>query len=306
MIDFLLTSAKGFIMALADSVPGVSGGTVAFILGFYDQLIGSLDALFHHKEKRPSAIAFLIKFAIGWVIGMALALLFLASLFASHIHVVSSVFLGFIIFAIPLIIKQEKDALKKWHNFYWVLIGIAVVVALTLLRPSTSGTAIILSALNPALMLYLIFAGVVAVASMLLPGISGSTVLLIFGLYLPIVSGVRDILHFNFSSFFALCLFAIGALIGIVFVPKLINKTLSRFRSATVYAIIGLMLGSLFAIVMAPTTLTEPQAALSLSNFNLIAFIAGGAVMILLEVIRKRASTKTTSTSSLQTPTESV
>ena len=100
---------QGFSMALADSVPGVSGGTVAFVLGFYDKFINSLNTLISRKGDKKEAIKFLVKLGIGWVIGMAIASLILSNLFETHIYQVSSLFIGFIIFAIPLIIKEEKE-----------------------------------------------------------------------------------------------------------------------------------------------------------------------------------------------------
>ena len=96
-------------MALADSVPGVSGGTIAFIMGFYDKFIGSIhDIAFKKGEDRKNALYFLIKLGLGWIVGMALAALVLSSLFESHIYVVSSLFIGFIAGAVPLIVKEEK------------------------------------------------------------------------------------------------------------------------------------------------------------------------------------------------------
>ena len=77
---------QGFCMALADSVPGVSGGTIAFLLGFYDDFIISLNNIVSKdKEKRKTAFIFLIKIGIGWVIGFVMAILFITSVFESHI-----------------------------------------------------------------------------------------------------------------------------------------------------------------------------------------------------------------------------
>lgn len=113
---------NGFCMALADSVPGVSGGTVAFIMGFYDQFIGSIHSfVFGSLKKKKEALSYLFKLAIGWCIGMILAVLFLSSLFESHIYLVSSVFIGFILGSIPLIILEEKKECltNKKGNFIW-------------------------------------------------------------------------------------------------------------------------------------------------------------------------------------------
>ena len=101
-------------MALADSVPGVSGGTVAFLLGFYDKFITSLDHLMSGtKEEKIEAIKFLIRIGIGWVIGMGAAVSVLASIFDDKIYEISSLFLGLIIFAIPMICKEEILFLSK-------------------------------------------------------------------------------------------------------------------------------------------------------------------------------------------------
>ena len=107
---YVIQFIRGFCMALADSVPGVSGGTIAFLLGFYEQFIDSIDDLITgSKEKKKEALFFLLKLGIGWVCGFVLAVLVLTSVFESHIYYISSLFIGFIIFAIPLVIKEEKD-----------------------------------------------------------------------------------------------------------------------------------------------------------------------------------------------------
>ena len=113
----------GFCMALADSVPGISGGTVAFILGFYDEFINSVNSLISKGHNKKKAIKFLIKLGIGWAIGMSISSVILSSLFEKHIYSVSSLFIGFIVFAIPLIVRDEKDRLKGkfWYLFYTLI-----------------------------------------------------------------------------------------------------------------------------------------------------------------------------------------
>lgn len=101
---FIIQFIRGFCMALADSVPGVSGGTIAFLLGFYDKFIDSIDDLLTGtKEERKDAFVFLIKLGIGWISGFVIAVLILTSVFESHIYYISSLFIGFIIFAIPIV-----------------------------------------------------------------------------------------------------------------------------------------------------------------------------------------------------------
>ena len=109
--ELIVNSVRGFCMALADSVPGVSGGTVAFLLGFYDRFIGSLDDLFHGaRAARFAAVRFLLKLGAGWAIGFGLSALVLTSFFDTHIYEVSSLFMGFIVFAIPIVVREELDA----------------------------------------------------------------------------------------------------------------------------------------------------------------------------------------------------
>ena len=97
----------GFFMALADSVPGVSGGTIAFLLGQYDDFINSLHYfVIGTIKQRIKAIKFLLQLGIGWIVGFVLAVLILTAVFQSHIYQISSLFLGFIVFSIPIVIKE--------------------------------------------------------------------------------------------------------------------------------------------------------------------------------------------------------
>ncbi len=287
--EWILNFINGFCMALADSVPGVSGGTVAFILGFYDKFIGSLDGLFRGKmEEKKSALLFLIKLGIGWACGFIIAALVLGSIFNEQIYNISSLFIGFIIFAIPIVIYEEREALKKnYLNVIFALIGIVFVVAITLLNPASGqGISVHVDNLSIGLIAYVFFAAMIAISAMVLPGISGSTLLLIFGLYVPIMSAVKEFLHMNFSYVPILCVFGLGVITGIVLFVGLIRKALEKFRPQTIYVIIGMMIGSLFSIVMGPTTLEVPQAAMSFNTFNILFFIIGGVIIIGLQAFK--------------------
>lgn len=286
---FIIQFIRGFCMALADSVPGVSGGTIAFLLGFYDKFIDSIDDLLTGtKEERKDAFVFLIKLGIGWISGFVTAVLILTSVFESHIYYISSLFIGFIIFAIPIVIKEEKKCLgtnKKAIPF--VLLGIAVVCAITYFNPVSGGNdGVNLDHLTPGLAVFVFFAGVIAISAMVLPGISGSTLLLIFGLYLPIITAIKDMLHLDFSSFWTVVIFGCGVLVGIFSVVKLIRRALEKYRAQTIYLIIGLMLGSIFAVVMGPTTLDTPQPAMGIHDFSILFFLIGGAVILGLQKMK--------------------
>jgi len=289
-MEYVLNAIRGFCMALADSVPGVSGGTIAFILGFYDKFINSLDDLMYgKKESKIQALKFLIKIGIGWGLGMILAMLFLTKVFESHIYQVSSLFMGFILLSIPVIIKEEKESLKgKYYNIFFTLIGIVLVSLITYFNPVASNGegGVDITNLNFGLGLYIFVVGMVAISAMVLPGISGSTLLLIFGLYFPITTGIREFLHLHFEYFLPLCLFGIGVIIGILLVIRLIKLALKHARSQTIYCIIGLMIGSFYAIIMGPRTLKVPQDPMNFGSFSILFFIIGGALIFGLEKLK--------------------
>ena len=196
--------------------------------------------------------------------------------------------MGFIVFSIPLIIKEEKECLKgKYLNLIFTLVGILIVSLITYFNPVSGGGNIVdVSNLNIGLCLYIFVVAMVAISAMVLPGISGSTLLLIFGLYIPIISAIKEFLHLNFSVVPVLVIFGVGIIAGIVLVIRLIKIALKKFRSQTMYCILGLMIGSLYAIVMGPTTLSVPQEPMSISTFSIIFFIIGGIIILGLEKIK--------------------
>lgn len=285
--EYIVNFFNGFMMALADSVPGVSGGTIAFLLGFYDNLINSLDFLLSkNKEKRNSGKKYLLKLGIGWVIGMTISVLILTSVFEKHIYEISSLFMGFIILSIPIIIKEEKETLRgKYINIIFTIIGIILVYLITYFN-NISITTMSLTNLSFSSAIYIFIAGMIAISAMILPGISGSTLLLIFGLYLPVITGIKDILHLNFAPFFGLTIFGLGIITGILSIIKLLKKALDKYRTQTVYMIIGLMIGSIYSIIMGPTTLDTPVDAINIYNFSFIFFIIGGLVVWGLQKIK--------------------
>ena len=283
--EYIINFFNGFMMALADSVPGVSGGTIAFLLGFYDKFINSLNNLLNGKT-RKDGINYLIKIGIGWVIGMTSSVLILGSLFEKHIYSISSLFMGFILFSIPIIIYEEKNILKgKYINIIFTLIGIALVSLITYFN-TTELTGVSLINITIPNAIYIFIVGLIAVSAMILPGISGSTLLLIFGLYIPVITGIKDLLHFNFSSFYGLVIFGLGVITGILSIIKILKNALEKYRTQTIYAIIGLMIGSIYSIIMGPTTLDIPKDALNIKTFSVLFFTIGGIVVYGLQKLK--------------------
>lgn len=282
---------NGFCMALADSVPGVSGGTVAFIMGFYDRFIGSIhDLAFGKMKEKKAALVYLAKLGVGWIIGMVMAVIILSALFESHIYVVSSLFIGFIAGAIPLIVKEEKESMKEVSKgILFCLIGIMLVVGITWANGSVGGALMNLGEFSIGVAIKLFFIGMIAISAMFLPGISGSTLLLIFGAYIPVITAVKGILSLDFSYVPCMLFFGCGVLTGTVTVVKAIKVCLENYRTQTVYMILGMMIGSFYAIIMGPTTLEVPQGALNPGSFQIVSAAIGVALVLGMQMIKERS-----------------
>ena len=286
-------------MALADSVPGVSGGTIAFIMGFYDRFITSLSDIIHGgKAKRKKSLQFLIKLGIGWIIGMVLAVTVLANVFTSSIYQISSLFLGFVLASLPLIVYEERKALLGNYKYIiFALLGIALVVGLSLLNLSSTVQNL---GFTFATSVYVLIAGILAISAMVLPGISGSTILMTFGLYVPVITGLKNLLHLDFSSLWLIIIFGVGVLVGIIFVLRGLKELLAKYHSQMMYTILGMMIGSLFAIVRGPSTLKEPQPIMTLSTFHVWFFILGCALVAGLFAVKTWINKKETKKSKIK------
>lgn len=290
-----VTMLQGFCMSLADSVPGVSGGTIAFVLGIYDKFIFSLNHIISGtREERKEALVFLVKLLGGWVVGLCSSILVLGSIFDSHIYQLCSLFLGLSVFAIPIIIKEEQEVLKgKYYNLVFTVLGAAIVCLLTYFNPSKgNAVSMDLSSLSFGTGIYVFAVAMIAIAAMVLPGISGSTLLLIFGIYVPIITAVKEFLHMNFVYVPVLFVFGFGMIAGILTTIKLVKRGLERYRSQMVYLILGLMLGSFYAIVMGPTTLDEPQAAMTWGSFQPLFFLLGAVILGGLQLLKHAVENK--------------
>lgn len=278
----------GLLMALADSVPGVSGGTIAFLLGFYDRFITSLRHLLSSDvQKRKQAWRFALVFGSGWGIGMILAMLLLDGVVETQIYPVSSLFLGFVLASIPVVAWKEKECLKGDARAWPMLIvGFLLVFLITKLSAGNH-VQLNLTKMTLASGGILFIAAAAAASAMVLPGISGSSLLMAFGLYLPVVSQVSALLHGELSALPMVAVFSLGALAGLFGVVRLLNRALKSFRAHTVYAVIGMMIASLYAVAMGPMTLRQPQAMLSAANWKPGFFVLGCVVIVGLTFLEK-------------------
>ncbi len=286
----ILTAFHGFCMALADSVPGVSGGTIAFILGFYERFLNALHSLFRgSRTERRDACLYLAKLGLGWAIGMVSCVVLLSSLFEQNIYFMSSLFLGLTVCSIPFVAMAERKTLQQPLRDGWaLLLGLAIVVGLTLLRARVSGLGNVNYAqLQPLQYVYLFLSGAVAITAMVLPGISGSSILLIAGVYLPTIQAVHSLLRLQLAVFPGLCALGFGVIAGVGVSIHAIRTALLNHRGPMVWLILGLMLGSLYAIANGPASLDTPLPPLSFATFQPIVFLLGAAILLALEGLKK-------------------
>lgn len=290
----LLKFFQGFCMALADSVPGVSGGTVAFILGFYEPFLNAVHSLFgKNSAARRAAFLYLLKLGIGWGVGFIGSILLLARMFENNIYFLSSLFFGLTLASVPCIVKAEhRQIWGKPQNCPFALLGLALVCGLTWFRAvSPGGGTLDYTAPGPLQYGYLFLSGALAISAMVLPGISGSSLLLIMGVYLPTVRAVHSLLRLNTAVLPGLCALALGVLAGAALSVCALRAALRKQRSRMLWLILGLMLGSLVSIAAGPSTLNTPRPPLGPENFSVLGFLLGAAALLSLEGLKKLAQT---------------
>ncbi len=274
----------GLLMAIADSVPGISGGTIALILNEFDNLIEALNNVLSGKKNKEKSIKYLLKLVIGWFVGFILSVFFITNIIQNHIYQISSLFIALIIFSIYLIIKQEEGLIQKWHNIYLTIFAMIIVVIIAKVSLKLVDVTIINN--NFIMGGYYFISGILAAGVMLLPGMSGSTILLIMGIYFNIMMYLKEIFTFNFSHLGIIIIFGVGVIIGFLIATKLLAKLLVNHKIKLLYIIIGLMIGSLYAIIIGPVTGGLRNSYLNLNNFSIIAFICGLIIMYSLNKIK--------------------
>lgn len=237
---------KGFAMGTSDLVPGVSGGTIALLLGIYNQFIASISGIFSRRFW-PS-----FTFLIPIIIGMLLAMGSLSNLFnylLSQHHIPTMFFFGGLIIGIvPYLLKisNYKTSFTTKH-YMMVIAGIAILIVITLMNNSDKHAGETLT-LSTGLIIKYFIAGMCASSAMLLPGISGSFMLLVFGVYGTVMLAISEVVKLNFAGLPILLAVGFGVLAGFIISSKVIQYFLTHHKLMTFALIIGFVVGSLFAV----------------------------------------------------------
>ncbi|HDB6176265.1 TPA: DUF368 domain-containing protein [Staphylococcus aureus] len=237
---------KGFAMGTSDLVPGVSGGTIALLLGIYNQFIASISGIFSRRFW-PS-----FTFLIPIIIGMLLAMGSLSNLFnylLSQHHIPTMFFFGGLIIGIvPYLLKisNYKTSFTTKH-YMMVIAGIAILIVITLMNNSDKHAGETLT-LSTGLIIKYFIAGMCASSAMLLPGISGSFMLLVFDVYGTVMLAISEVVKLNFAGLPILLAVGFGVLAGFIISSKIIQYFLTHHKLMTFALIIGFVVGSLFAV----------------------------------------------------------
>ena len=263
---------KGAIMGIANVIPGLSGGTIAVAMGIYEKLINALADIIKHPIKAIKEVWLIV---LGIVIGIVFSVIGISYLL-EHQEVPSTMlFVGFILGSIPIVIKEveNKKVIKSNIIAFIVMMFIVMLMPLLSIFGISAGSGV----MNP---IVLLFVGAIAAATMIIPGVSGSMVLMTIGYYDEVMTTIKDFLMALKEMNFELMLqdltlllpFAIGVIIGIIFMAKIMKWLLNKFKLTVNWAILGLIVASPFAII---TKINLASASIIQLIASVITFLIG-------------------------------
>ena len=278
--DYITLFFKGIFMGIADAMPGISGGTIALLLGIYEELIESISELkisLFSKLINKGFKSFWEKlngnFLLVLVSGIGISLISFVKISASFLEsfplFIWSFFLGLIFATVYVIYKL----INQWHNLNFFFLIISIIFSIFLSSFSAYDT-------DEISLLYILFSGIIASSAMILPGISGSLILVILGVYAYLIKALDNlelIVIFTFIS---------GATIGLLGFSRILKYLFNNHRDATYTIMLGLVIGSIENIWP-----WNKSFSTELSNLNLFLSISlvilGFVIVILLEKIKK-------------------
>lgn len=269
---------KGMVIGIANIVPGVSGGTMMVSMGIYDKLIHCITHLFSEFKK---SVLFLLPIAVGMVVAIAASSFGLVYLFDNFPIQTNLLFVGLILGGLPAIWKKVKGKRIGGGHIIAGILFFALVVGLAFMGESEGKAAdLSFSAVN---VIILFGVGVITSATMVIPGVSGSMVLMLMGFYNPVLNAVKDfftaLAAFDMDGILKGCgiliPFGIGVVAGIFGIAKLVEIIFEKFPLYAYWAIIGLIVSSPIAILLMGTF----PAVTVLSGVTGVLALAAGVVI---------------------------
>lgn len=249
-MKYIILAIKGFIMGIANIIPGVSGGTIAIILGIYEELINRVSNLFKNFKEN---VLFILPIGIGILASIAIMSGVIKYSYNNFPLPTMMFFVGLVLGGIPMIvskIKGKKES-KKPLNFVIFAITFSIVVLMAI-SDLIFNTNTVVSFENMGLLGYvlLFIVGVIAAGTMVIPGISGSLVLMLLGYYYPVIDTIHSLVKFNniVSNGIILVVFGLGVLVGIVVIAKVLEWLFKKYSVKTYFGVLGFVCASVIAI----------------------------------------------------------
>ena len=293
MIKKIRDFFNGLAFGITQIVPGVSGGTIAIILGFYYELI---EAVNHFTEDWRKYLRFVLPFLLGTAVGIVTFSSIINYLLTNHSFPTMSFFIGLIVGIIPPIYFKVKDPARRFTGREIALIALpaALLIIISELKVvSVTNPVEIINSIGIPYMLFIFFAGVIAAMALIMPGVSGSFVLLLLGVYPLITYSLSTIGHLladitNIRLMMDICKvlvpLGIGVIIGGLSMARLIEKLLNNYFKITYLIILGLLLGSVYALFKEPIVIQ--------SGVSAIIIIIGSVTFVLGYVISYKLGKK--------------
>lgn len=249
----------GIAMGVANIIPGVSGGTIAVVFGIYEELMDALGNFISDKEKRWQYIRFLTVLFLGSLIAIVALAGVLSWCFENYPLMTVYFFMGLILGSIPVVIKSHHDMKIKTNRVIALVLGIAVVVWLALLQGGAEegAKAVHFTGYMLTDYGYFLLSGAIAASAMIIPGVSGSFILILLGIYWTVLGALSGLFELIFNSGFTdevvarimiLGSLGIGVITGILGFSKIMSWALKKYAAITMYVILGLIIGSFYQI----------------------------------------------------------
>ena len=265
-MNFIKDIIRGMLIGVANAIPGVSGGTMMVSMGIYDKIISSVTNIVKQwKKSLWTLLPYVIGMGLG-IVGLSFAIEYL---FSNHPLPTALAFVGLILGGVPMMLGKVKGTKLNIGNGVVFLISFGFIFLLQWLNGKNAADVSLAFSLPMAIRLF--FVGVIAAATMVIPGVSGSMILMLLGFYTPIIEAItltiKSLAGGDFGAVINQCLilfpFGIGVIIGVYYIAKLIELLLNRYEAFTYSAILGLIAASPFVIIM--------QA--SITNLNMLSII---------------------------------
>ena len=240
-MDFLSRIVKGLVVGVANIIPGVSGGTMAVVMGIYDKLIGAVSDL---RKDFKNSVLYLLPIGIGAVLGIVLFSHLIEFLLRDFTMPTNIFFLGLILGSIPMIYHRAVREKFKKVSLLPFFVSFAIMMVMTLLQNVSDEGSALITTLTVGSAVRLLLSAAVAAACMIMPGISGSMVMVLLGVYTSVLTAISSM---NIPILIPV---AVGVLIGIFAGAKIIDICMKRYEQQTYFAILGLIAGSILPILL--------------------------------------------------------